>query len=81
MFDPKVIENQIINDLSNHFDSLKVKSSGLLDNLTVYDSLVSAITKSDIIAIMTEWEMFKNINYSIANENFDLIDGRFFINE
>ena len=81
VFDPKVIENQIINDLSNHFDSLKVKSSGLLDNLTVYDSLVSAITKSDIIAIMTEWEMFKNINYSIANENFDLIDGRFFINE
>ena len=45
-----------------------------------YDSIYYII-KSDIIAIMTEWEMFKNLNYSIANENFDLIDGRFFINE
>lgn len=63
IYDPKVHKHRIINDLINlNKKKNQLSDELILNNLVVCKNIDDALLNSDIIAILTEWEEFKNIN-------------------
>ncbi len=71
IFDPMVPQNKILDDIKNYWtniDDLKFIKS----RLVFLEEPKQKFEKSDIVAILTEWEEFKSYDYSQAT----LFDGR-----
>ena len=63
IYDPKVHKDRIIHDLLNlNKKKNQLSDELILNNLVVCKNIDDALLNSDIIAILTEWEEFKNIN-------------------
>jgi UDPglucose 6-dehydrogenase len=65
VYDPKVIVEQVYSDLDN------LGTSSIEDNrrlLKVVDEPQEAVYQSHAIAILSEWEEFKNLNWSLIHE-------------
>jgi len=63
--DPQVSEEQISNDLNNHLDKTyedKLASNGLWWTSKDYSEI---FTNSDAVIILTEWEDYKNLNWTV----------------
>lgn len=77
IYDPKVKKEQIINDLKNFNPKLNHKK---LSNIEVHSDPYQATYESHAIAILTEWEDFKMLDYKKIYENMFkpayIFDGR-----
>ena len=82
VFDPKVSNSQIVNDLLNYFTQKgydKKTIQNLITNLIISDNLNSTTNMANVIAIITEWDIFKTYDYSNRSDKCEIIDGRFFL--
>ena len=59
VFDPQVKKDQIFNDLKLKFPNLKINNS----NFTVNNNITDTVKNSHSILILTEWDMFKNLDW------------------
>ena len=75
IYDPCVSDNSVRDDIFNYW---KIKVPNIKSNLKIHysDSIKNAITQVDAIAIMTDWDEFKNYDY----HNQIIFDGRNIIN-
>ena len=74
VYDPMTDKDRVINDLIMLWDFRKFsqhKISKLLNNIKVYNDHYSALKKSKGVAILTEWDEFKNYDW---NTFLDLMD-------
>ena len=85
IYDPKVDPNQIRADLENVFrgehGEISERDQRLLEeNLIICDSAFEAATRAHGVAVMTEWDEFKNLDpaslYEIVYKPAFLFDGR-----
>ena len=85
IYDPMIREDQIKMDLISYFEKTKISEHEIkrfLKNIEITNSIDEAIYEVDAIGIMTEWELFKNYNWSnIDNSNIKVFDGRNIINK
>ena len=85
VYDPKILADQIKFDLINYFKSRGhsyKKAELLISHLRVKNSLDLVIQNSGVIAVLTEWKIFKDFNiYSKIEDTVKVIDGRFFLKE
>jgi len=85
IYDPMIREDQIKMDLISYFEKTEISEyeiKRLLKNIEITNSIDEAIHEVDAIGIMTEWELFKNYNWSnIDNSNIKVFDGRNIINK
>lgn len=66
VYDPKVSSKQIKSDMRNLWELKGINEDIILENLKqikVYDKHFGAVTNSHAIAILTEWEEFKNYDW------------------
>ena len=82
IYDPMVNQDKIVNDLINLWDSQNLDEGmqkELLNKISVFNFIENVVKDSDSIAIVTEWNEFKNYNWSKSiksNKNFKIFDGR-----
>ena len=80
-----VKNNKIKIDLKEAFEKLGKDEDELqliFKNLEITHSIDRAIYETDAIAILTEWELFKEYNWkSIPNPNIKIFDGRNIVDE
>ena len=85
IYDPMIREDQIKMDLISYFEKAEISNyeiKRLLKNIEITNSIDEAIHEVDAIGIMTEWELFKNYNWSnIDNSKIKVFDGRNIINK
>ncbi len=88
VYDPKVNEKQILDDLinlweSNNLPNIEIESK--LKRLTVIDSYEKCFNNSSCIAILTEWDEFINYNWGALIQKMEkqhlIIDGRNILNK
>ena len=72
VYDPMVSEKQIRKDL----ELLNSNEKNYKLNIKVFENLNNALKKNSIVAIVTEWDEFKRINYHLINPNILIFDGR-----
>ena len=77
IYDPKVNESQIKNDLVN---IANIKKSDLKNQIKVFNDPIEAINKSHAIAVLTEWDEFKVLDwkyiYKLMEKPSFIFDGR-----
>ena len=84
VFYPKINEDQIKSDLLKNFKNKGYSNkqiNSILQLLTVKNKIYEAILAVDAIAILTEWKVIKNYDYSTLSDNVKLFDGRYIINK
>ena len=88
VYDPKVNEKQILDDLINLWESNnlpKIEIESKLKRLTVIDSYEKCFNNSSCIAILTEWDEFINYNWGALIQKMEkqhlIIDGRNILNK
>ena len=63
IYDPKVSENKILEDLLNiNLIRKKIKKDDLISRIKIYSSIDEIIEDSNIHVVLTEWEEFKVLN-------------------
>ena len=72
IFDPMISEDAIKNDIKNYWGNKN--QDKIISNITILKNR-NEICSNDAIAILTDWEEFKHINFN----NLTLFDGRNFI--
>ncbi len=88
VYDPMVKESKIKEDLNNIWE-LKSKSekdlSSRFSRVEIFDNYKDAIKETHAIAIITEWDEFKEINFQLVNKftknNSKIFDGRLILEE
>ncbi|MFN3190743.1 MAG: UDP-glucose 6-dehydrogenase [Aureliella sp.] len=88
VYDPQVPEQQIRDDLAyvlqDENGELAPYRRSLIDNVTVVDNAYEAAKDAHAIAIMTEWDEFKDLDYGQVYQNMPqpafLFDGRNIVN-
>jgi len=88
IYDPMIKKNQILQDLNYLWDSLEVSKNlkeKYLEKINVHKDYSNAIEKSFAIAILTEWDEFKNYNWneivSKLMKPIRIFDGRRLLNK
>ncbi len=83
VYDPMTEENRVINDLKTLWDYRgfsEDKIYNLLINIKVYSDHYSSLKNSNGVAILTEWDEFKNYDWNSFSELIDspiqIFDGR-----
>ena len=83
LYDPMVDKNRVLNDLKtlwNFREISEIKISDLLRNINVFDNHHNAIKNSNGVAILTEWDEFKNFDWNsfldIIESPIQIFDGR-----
>jgi UDPglucose 6-dehydrogenase len=84
VYDPMIGQTKIKRDLEDYYnknDDLKENFSSLLNKkLFAFDNVKEALLKADAIAIITEWDEFKNYDWEDIKENISnnaiVFDGR-----
>jgi UDPglucose 6-dehydrogenase len=87
IYDPKILKNKIESDLINLWESKEFsieKINSKLKKVKVFENAIDCTNNSHAIAIVTEWEEFKNIDYRKVFENMFkpafVFDGRKIMN-
>ena len=87
IYDPKILKNKIESDLINLWESKEFsieKINSKLKKVKVFENAIDCTNNSHAIAIVTEWEEFKNIDYKKVFENMFkpafVFDGRKIMN-
>ena len=60
--DPKVSWDQIFNSLSTYYKTNKLDKSNI-NNWTLENSVESAVNNTDAVLILTEWDIYRDINW------------------
>ena len=84
IFDPMVSANRILSDLESTFESKgfsKEDSKLMIERVTIYKNHIDAIQPSSIIAVLTEWDEFKDYDWKNLLLDKKLFDGRNIIPE
>ena len=88
IYDPKVSEESILIDLRILFESKNLSKNEInkiIKNVNIMDNPYDATKKSHAIAILTEWDEFKKLDYnkiySFMEKPSYLFDGRKIMNE
>jgi len=79
IYDPMVDSNQILNDINFLLEKNKIsikKQRKIIHNIQNHISLESSIDSADAIAILTEWDEFKNYDWSYLLKSSKIYDGR-----
>lgn len=81
VYDPMVNSDKIRKDLKNLFTSKGIIDiNSYLSKLTIHESIDNCISNSSAIAIITEWDEFKNYPWDeiqkISNSEYKIFDGR-----
>ena len=73
IYDPKVQKNTILNDIKNLIDTRNPSSlvKDWVNKLQVKNSVEKAIENTVSIAVLTEWDEFKEIDLSKSSKVFD----------
>ena len=78
-----ISHHKVIDDVIKKLKEQKITLSDInkfKEFINTHKTLDSAVKKADIIAILTEWEVFKEINFNTAKKDYVLIDGRYMMN-
>ena len=83
IYDPKIKKYQIESDLINLWESKGISSEKIKNNLKkvkIFNNAIDTTINSHAIAVLTEWDEFKNINYEKVFKNMlkpaFIFDGR-----
>jgi UDPglucose 6-dehydrogenase len=83
VYDPMIKKSQILNDIKNIFEQKGINKKEItqkIKKINVFDSPYTALEESNIIAIITEWDDFKKLDWKKISNNIDgeiyLFDGR-----
>ncbi|GHT07387.1 UDP-glucose 6-dehydrogenase [Bacteroidia bacterium] len=82
VYDPKVSKSQIINDITNllHQRGHDAETDAFLPLIHVYDDPYPAMNQSHAIAVLTEWDVFKTLDWDSVYRNMHkpafVFDGR-----
>jgi UDPglucose 6-dehydrogenase len=86
IYDPKVTEKQIRNDISYllHQQGNDAEIDSFLKLIHVYNEPYSALDNSHAVAVLTEWDEFKALDWSFVYQNMHkpafVFDGRNILN-
>ena len=84
IYDPMVNQNKILGDLTNYFKIKNVDfNKKLKSKIFICSSIDEAINASDVAAIITEWDQFKDYNWNKLSliKYYMIFDGRNIIDE
>ena len=88
IYDPQVPSQQIINDLENKLLANNIKTKEIdkiLSRVTIIEDLYDCFNKVDAIAILTEWDIFKDLNWKkikkISRKPPYIFDGRLIVSK
>ena len=84
IYDPMVNQNKILDDLTNYFKIKNVDfNKKLKSKIFICSSIDEAINASDVAAIITEWDQFKDYNWNKLSliKYYMIFDGRNIIDE
>ena len=76
VFDPMVSESQIRQDLG----ALNSNEKNYKHSIKVFENIDDALKENSLVAILTEWDEFKSVNYHLINPNIKIFDGRGILN-
>ena len=79
VYDPEIEKDQIILDLKETLEfqgTNKQIINKFLKGIKIFDNADEIILKSQAVGIMTEWNEFKNINWSKYSSKIRIYDGR-----
>ena len=75
-----VSRNNIINDLKNINSETNIENEIIDSNVFIENSLLDAIEKVDVAAILTEWDEFTKFDWKNyldnTDKNLNIFDGR-----
>lgn len=78
LYDPKVLKQQILNDIRNH--CVPSKYDDYIKNIIICQSAYDASNNSDAIIVCTEWDEFISLDYEKIYNNMNkpcfIFDGR-----
>ena len=88
VYDPQVPSEQILNDLENRLlvNNLNKKEiDEILSRVTIIKDLYDCFNKVDAIAILTEWDMFRDLNWrkikKTSTKTPYIFDGRLIVSK
>lgn len=76
IYDPKVSKDQILKDLS-----LASNNALNTNRVNIFNSLSESLNNIIAVAILTEWEEFKNYNWRKLGEGIKIFDGRLIVDQ
>ncbi len=79
VYDPMVKEDKIRTDLKLLWESLSLSYEEIKkrnSSVIISSSHISALNESEAIAILTEWEQFKDLKWNEISQNKKIFDGR-----
>tara|TARA_B100000965_G_scaffold405126_2_gene437998 strand:- start:1590 stop:3026 length:1437 start_codon:yes stop_codon:yes gene_type:complete len=87
IYDPMVSNKKIINDIQESLKNINIDDKNIeefLSKISFFDNVIDASKDSECIAILTEWDEFKSINWSIIKNHTSsplfVADGRNILN-
>jgi len=88
IYDPKIKSEKIIQDITLLLESLgysKKEIQELNQRISIFNNCITSMQRVDAVAILTEWDEFKEFNWQniLSNEKYPkyIFDGRLIINE
>jgi UDPglucose 6-dehydrogenase len=88
IYDPKIKSEKIIQDITLLLESLgysKREIQELNQRISIFNNCITSMQRVDAVAILTEWDEFKEFNWQniLSNEKYPkyIFDGRLIINE
>ena len=88
IYDPKIKSAKIIQDITLLLESLgysKKEIQELNQRINIFNNCITSMQRVDAVAILTEWDEFKEFNWQniLSNEKYPkyIFDGRLIINE
>lgn len=79
VYDPMVSKERVYIDLENLWKENLLDDKEILEKTSqvkIFDELVNTINGASAVGILTEWEEFKNYDWSIIDESIKIFDGR-----
>lgn len=79
VYDPMVSKERIYIDLENLWKENLLDDKEILEKksqVKIFDELINTISGASAVGILTEWEEFKNYDWSIMDESIKIFDGR-----
>ena len=76
IYDPRVNKDSIISDLN-----LISENKNIVNKVSIFNSLTDSLQNVESVVILTEWDEFKNFNWTNLNKNIKIFDGRLLLNK
>jgi len=79
VYDPMVSKERIYIDLENLWKENLLDDKEILEKksqVQIFDELIKTINGASAVGILTEWEEFKNYDWSLMDESIKIFDGR-----